>query len=118
MPWRKSSVVEEWLRFVVLASRREEPVAGLCQEFGISRQTGYTWLKRYTAGGASQVVDRSRRPLHSPARTAPEIEQAILELRQHWPDGGAPKLRAMLLRERPEARSPCARCIAFSNTII
>lgn len=98
MPWRESSVIEERLRFVVLASRGEQSVAGLCREFGISRQTGYIWLKRYAAGGSSQVVDRSRRPRHSPTRTAPEIEQAVVELRQRWPDWGAAKLHALLQR--------------------
>jgi transposase InsO family protein len=44
-------------------------------------------------------VDRSRRPLHSPARTAPEVERAVVELRQRWPDWGAPKLHAVLQRQ-------------------
>ena len=89
------------LRFVVVASRKERRFTDLCKEFGISRQTGYTWLKRYAEGGSSQVVDRSRRPIHSPARTAPEREQAVVELRQRWPDWGAPKLQAVWQREHP-----------------
>jgi transposase InsO family protein len=100
MPWRESSVVEERLRFVVAASRKERRFSELCGEFGISRQTGYVWMKRYAAGGSSQVVDRSRRPLHSPARTSAEVEHAVVELRQRWPDWGAPKLHAVLQRER------------------
>jgi transposase InsO family protein len=99
MPWRESSVVEQRLRFVVEASRKERGFSGLCREFGISRQTGYTWLKRYAAGGSSQVLDRSRRPLRSPARTAPELEQEVIQLRQRWPDWGAPKLYALLERQ-------------------
>src|SRR5580698_2866587 len=105
MPWRESSVVEQRLLFVVAASRRERGFAGLCREFGISRQTGYTWLQRYAAGGSSQVVDRSRRPQHSPARTAADIEQEVVALRQCWPDWGAPKLHALLASQR-EAGSP------------
>jgi transposase InsO family protein len=101
MSWRESSVVEERLRFVVLASRKEKALAELCREFGISRQTGHTWRKRYLAGGSSQMVDRSRRPLRSPARTAEAIEQAVVELRLRWPDWGAPKLHALLEREYP-----------------
>jgi transposase InsO family protein len=52
------------------------------------------------AGGSGQVADRSRRPLRSPRRTAAEIEQAVVELRQRWPDWGAPKLHALLEVER------------------
>ena len=99
MPWRESSVVEQRLQFVVAASRREQGFSSLCRQFGISRQTGYTWLKRYAAGGSSQVVDRSRRPLHSPARTAAEVEQEVIQLRQRWPDWGAPKLYTLLQRQ-------------------
>ncbi|CAH0342428.1 hypothetical protein RHI9324_04151 [Rhizobium sp. CECT 9324] len=35
-------------------------MSALCERFGISRQTGYVWLKRFAAGEA--VEDRSRRP--------------------------------------------------------
>jgi transposase-like protein len=95
MPWRESSVVEERLRFVVLASRRQSGPVALCREFGISRQTGYTWLERCRAGGASQVVDRSRQPLHSPGRTRPEVEQHIVALRQQWPEWGTIAVRTV-----------------------
>jgi transposase InsO family protein len=110
MPWRESSVVEERLRFVILASRKQNRITELCREFGVSRQTGYTWLKRYAAGGAAQVVDRSRRPVHSPARTAAEIEQRVIELRRRWPDWGAPKLQA-LLSQQLEGQAPSVRTV-------
>jgi transposase InsO family protein len=100
MPWRESSVVEQRLRFVLAASRKRERFSELCREFGISRQTGYTWVKRYAAGGSSQVVDRSRRPAHSPARTAAAMEQAVVELRQQRPDWGAPKLQVLLAQQQ------------------
>jgi transposase InsO family protein len=102
MAWRESNVLEERLRFVVLASRKEKALTRLCGDFGISRPTGYTWLKRYAAGGSSQVAERSRRPLHSPQRTSAEVEQAIVALRQRWPDRGAPKLHTVLVREHPD----------------
>jgi transposase InsO family protein len=111
LPWRESSVVEERLRFVVTASRKEKQFSQICREFGISRQTGYTWVKRYRAGGASQVVDRSRRPRNSPKRTTAEIEQAVVALRQRWPDWGAPKLQHLLRQEHPEAQGIAVRTV-------
>jgi transposase InsO family protein len=101
MAWRESSVVEERLRFVVLASRKQRNMTELCREFEISRETGYLWLKRYLAGGAREVVDRSRRPIHSPRRTRVEIEQKVVELRGQWPDWGAPKLLVQLRQQEP-----------------
>src|SRR5437879_9283096 len=99
MPWQESIVVEERLRFVVIASRKEKRFSDLCREFGISRQTGYTWLRRYAAGGSSHMVDRSRRPVHSPKRTVAELEQAVVELRRCRPDWGAPKLHDLLKKQ-------------------
>jgi transposase InsO family protein len=110
MAWGWSSVTEQRLGFVVAASRKHSTMADLCREFQISRQTGYTWLKRYKSGGAAQVIERSRRPERSPQRTVPEIEQAVVELRRRYPDWGAPKLH-VLLRAQIGPAVPCERTI-------
>lgn len=99
MSWQEWSVVEERLRFVIAASRKERGFTDLCAEFGISRQTGYVWLNRYRSGGSGAMVNGSRRPLHSPARTAARIEQQVIELRQQRPDWGAPKLQVVLQQQ-------------------
>lgn len=83
----------------------------LCDEFGISRPTGYTWLKRYQAGGAREVVEKSRRPLRSPKRTDPKIEEAIVELRKQRPDWGAPKLARLVEQQYPERGGICVRTV-------
>jgi transposase InsO family protein len=111
MPWRELKVVEERLKFVILASRKERSFRDLCQEFGISRVTGYTWLKRFAAGGSREVFDRSRKPRHSPQKVSAEVEQAVIGLRQRWPDWGAPKLHKMLEREHPECLPVAVRTI-------
>jgi transposase InsO family protein len=102
MPWGESSVTEQRLRFVVAASRREHTMAELCREFQISRQTGYLWLSRYQQGGAGQMRERSRKPQHSPRRTAGELEQEVIELRRQHPDWGAAKLRVLLQQQRAQ----------------
>ncbi len=96
---RRRTVDEQRMRFVVLASRREKTMRELCEEFEISRPTGYEWLRRYERGGIAGVVEKSRRPEHSPQRTAAGIEQRVVELRQQRPDWGAKKLRVLLQRE-------------------
>lgn len=101
MPWRESSVTEERLRFVVLASRQERAVSEVCAEFGISRQTGHLWLKRFSEQGSTGLCDRSRRPKTSPGKTADEVERAVLAVRQKWPDWGAPKLAKVLEQQEP-----------------
>jgi transposase InsO family protein len=87
---------------VVLASRREQTVAELCREFGISRQTGHTWLKRYQEAGVSGIYERSRKPHHSPNQISQEIVDAVVASRQRWPDWGALKLHHKLAEQHPE----------------
>jgi transposase InsO family protein len=104
VPFRESSVVEERLRFVVLASQKQRRIKDLCVEFGISRETGYRWLKRYASGGASELGNRSRRPKNSPQRTKEAVEQAVVELRGKWPDWGAAKLAKILGEQTPAVK--------------
>lgn len=99
MAWGNVNVEEQRMRFVIAASRKEKPLRRLCQEFEISRPTGYEWLRRYQRGGYEAVKEKSRRPHHSPERTSPEIEQRIVELRQERPDWGARKLQELLKKE-------------------
>ena len=100
MAWGTVNVDEQRVRFVVSASRREKTMQELCAEFLISRPTGYEWLRRYRAGGIAGVVEKSRRPRHSPERTPAEVERRVIELREQRPDWGARKLRMLLAREK------------------
>jgi len=82
--------------FVRLAEQGDVGVAELCRRFGISRQTGYLYLRRYKADGADGLRDRSSRPLNSPGRCAPEIESRIIGLRAAHPRWGGRKLARRL----------------------
>jgi transposase InsO family protein len=99
MAWGSVDVEEQRMRFVIAASRKQRPLQQLCQEFEISRPTGYQWLRRYQAGGYQAVVEKSRRPHHSPGRTAKKIEERVVELRRQRPDWGARKLGWLLSQE-------------------
>src|SRR6266702_3412205 len=96
MAWGMVDIEEQRVRFVVSASRGERTMQELCREFEISRPTGYRWLRRYHEGGVAAVVEKSRRPHHSPERTARALEEHVLALRQQRPDWGARKLRVLL----------------------
>ena len=100
MAWGTVHIDEQRMRFVVCASRREATMQQLCREFEISRPTGYRWLRRYQSGGIAAVAEQSRRPQGSPRRTAADIEQRVIELRQQRPDWGARKLQVLLQREQ------------------
>ena len=100
MAWGSVNVDDQRMRFVMWASRPGTTMREAFEEFQISRPTGYQWLRRYKEGGIAGVVEKSRRPSHSPGQTAAEIEQRVVELRQQRPDWGARKLRVLRAREK------------------
>lgn len=100
MPWKDVRMGQERIRFVLRASSGSEEMAGLCREFGISRPTGYLWLKRFReVGRIEELAERSRRPKASPRKTSEGIEERVVAERNRRPDWGARKLRVLLARE-------------------
>src|ERR1700733_2988832 len=113
MPWKKMDVREQRVKFVV-AERRKQTLAALCQEFWISRPVGYEWLKRYREAGVAGIAERSRRPQQSPRRTATAVEQRVVESRERYADWGARKLRVLSQREGIElARNTVHRILLW-----
>ena len=99
MPWKETDVLEQRVRFVVEAVQGRVPMAQLCRRYGVSRKTGYKWLGRYREDGRlGALVDRSRRPRHSPDRTSRAIEERVVELRQSY-GWGSRKLKRLLAAE-------------------
>jgi transposase InsO family protein len=96
MPWKAFSVIDNRREFVRLALSGEVSVAALCQRFGISRQTGFTLLRRHREAGEAGLLDRSRRPHESPGRVSAEVEASILDLRAAHPRWGGRKLARRL----------------------
>ena len=82
--------------FVRLAAQGTVKIAELCRRFGISRQTGYEYLRRHRDDGAAGLADRSRRPHHCPRQTAPGIEDEVVKLRGEHPAWGGRKLARRL----------------------
>src|SRR5215210_718629 len=81
MPWRERTVLMEREEFARLARTPGANVSELCRRFGISRNKGYKWLRRYAEAGRAGLQDRSRRPKSSPERTAGSVEAAVLRVR-------------------------------------
>jgi len=97
------------LDFVERATNGER-VADLCREFGVSRQTGHKWIKRFEQHGYEGLEERSRRPKSAPLATAEELVVATLKEREAHPRWGADKLHR-LLSKRFGAQTPSKRTI-------
>ena len=118
MPWKSLSVMEERLKFVVLASHQGINISLLCRDFGISRTTGYLWLSRYRqSGNLSDVRELSRRPHHIANKTSPTLEQQVIALRNRYGWGGK-KLRELLLREGLDMKVATINRILKRNGLI
>jgi transposase InsO family protein len=99
MPWLETNVRDQRLQFVLAGRHRRASIAVLCRAFGISRQTGYKWLRREaTAGSVAVLADRPRRPHHSPLRTDAARTARVVAARDLFGWGGA-KLAHVLAAE-------------------
>jgi len=104
MPWKECSIVSQREEFVHLAGAEGANVALLCRRFGISRKTGYKWLRRYRREGHDGLRDRSRRPLDSPRRTPVAVEQLVVALRRQHPAWGGRKIATLLRPPQAQAK--------------
>jgi transposase InsO family protein len=93
--------MEEKLRFVFEYERDEQTMTELCQRYGIARETGYVWLRRYRAYGVRGLVEVNRAPERHPNQTPAELERMVLELRQAHMRWGPRKLKRILERDQP-----------------
>lgn len=72
------------------------PVATVAEQLGISRATGYKWVRRYRADGLPGLEDRSCRPHRSPRRSSDEVTAAIIRARARRRYGPARLIRLTL----------------------
>jgi transposase InsO family protein len=103
--------MEERARFVEEFESGLYNLTELCERYGISRKTGYKWLKRYGFEGEAGLRDRSRAPHSSPSRTPEWLAEPLLALRQKHPTWGPRKLLAYLARHSPEEAWPSASTV-------
>ena len=81
--------------------------SGVARDYGVSRRWVVTLVQRYLAEGEAGLAPRSRRPLHSPGRTAKDIEDEIVALRKDLErdghEAGAATIAAHLQQRRGES---------------
>jgi putative transposase len=105
VPWKECHVVDERVKFIARLLDGEA-MSGLCEEFGVSRKTGYKILQRYRDCGVEGLTDRSRRPYRHANQLPLQIETLIVRLKREKPAWGAPKIRERLSRLYPDIHKP------------
>ena len=106
MPW-KDKTVEELRQEFAEAAQQSTNFSSVCREFGITRATGYKWLKRYE--NQETVSDRNRRPNITANKTPEAIELKILSMRTEHPGWGAKKIKVAL--ENQGLSMPCEKTV-------
>jgi transposase InsO family protein len=94
-PWKMSTMAQR-REFVMLFEREGVNRRELCRRFEISPTAAYELLDRWRREGDAGLADRSRRPRHSPNRTASELEAAVVAVRGQHPAWGGRKIRRRL----------------------
>lgn len=109
MSWKEyKSVVDKRLEFVRMCEDGRYTMTELCERFGVSRNNGYKWLRRYQEQGLDGLRDQRREALNCPHRTLPEIEALLLKERDAHPTWGVRKLLAVLSADFPDRTFPVA----------
>ena len=103
--------MDERLRFVARLLDGEK-MAPLCQEFGISRKTGYKIFDRYKDCGIQGLTDRSRRPYRHANQLPLVVEKAIVALKREYADSFhsrvvRPLLLVAALKDIPNRAATC-----------
>jgi transposase InsO family protein len=112
MPWGVVSLMSLREEFVQLAEGKSMSLSKLCRRYGISRKTGYKWLKRHREHGSQGLADHSRRPKHSPGSLPQTQEQTVVKLRQSHPHWGARKIRRLLKNQGKSSVPACSTITA------
>ena len=111
MPWREVCYMEERTRFIAAVLDEQESMTQLCEEYGISRKTGYKWLHRFVEDGPGGLAERSHAPREVPWAITQQQVQVIVGLRREHPSWGPKKLRARLVAREPERSWPALSTI-------
>ncbi|MCG3185362.1 MAG: hypothetical protein ICCCNLDF_03591 [Planctomycetes bacterium] len=60
MPWNETCPVSERINFINDWIAEKGSVSGLCETYGITRETGHLWICRFKQGGYPALEDRTK----------------------------------------------------------
>jgi putative transposase len=95
MPWKERLIMEERKRFIHAVMESNGSFNDTCQEFGISRKTGYKWLHRFEEGGYPGLADQSRRPNSAPGQLPESMVCDLIKLKLAHNSWGPKKIHSL-----------------------
>jgi transposase InsO family protein len=120
MSWKATDPMKERIKFILEWEARwneqegQVNVSELCRAFGISRQTGYLWIRRYRAAGHNleALEEGSRRPRTNPNEVSEQLQDLVVAARKLHPRWGPRKLRAWLEERHTTVPMPSASAMS------
>lgn len=108
MTWRETEPVKERREFVKQYLTRRYDMTTLCALYGISRKTGYKFVRRFIEDGSAGLEDRSRAAHTHPNATDESIAARIIAAKHAHPRWGPEKLLDYLRLNDAETDWPAA----------
>lgn len=102
MPWLETEPMEQREHFITDDRTGLYTRAELCDRYGVSRKTGYKWIRRYEEEGRRGLKDRSHAPHTCPHRISEDVAELLYGARRAHPDWGPGKLLDWLVPRHPE----------------
>ncbi len=106
MPWLEKTPARLRMEFVVTYEAEQYNFTELCALFGVSRESGYKWLRRFQEQGIDGLKDRPRAPKSCPHRVDAAVQELLLAAREKHPTWGPKKLLPWLARRHDGLRLP------------
>src|SRR5260370_7945372 len=86
MAWQERDALSERVKFICEWQRRGDAdgrvnVSELCRMYGVSRETGHKWIKRFVDAGCDfrALEEQSRRPATNPPAASLVVQDLPLE---------------------------------------
>jgi transposase InsO family protein len=96
---QKIQFISDWLEDIYT-------MTALCEEYGISRKTGYKWINRYETVGIDGLKTQSRRPHHHPDRIDDTRRALLIEAKLAHQAWGPKKIVDYVRRQYPQQAWP------------
>jgi len=106
MPWKETCPMDQKIQLLSDYLKDEYTITELSQNYQVSRETVYKWIKRHQEKGLAGLEERSRAPLTHPNATPPAVTSQLIDTKVKHPHWGPKKIIARLEKLHPECSWP------------
>ncbi|HAT8180811.1 TPA: helix-turn-helix domain-containing protein [Legionella pneumophila] len=112
MPWKETEPMKERLKFISnYLEKSFDTFAELCTFYGVSRKTGYKYVRQFEEAGIDGLKEGSRAPHQHGLKIVNWMEESILEVRKKHKSWGGKKIHNWLHQEYPKTHWPAKSTI-------